>query len=320
MLHWKGQLHSIKDSTATLSINLDGTHIHSPPLLQRMLRKTKLRTPDEIDFKTAQIDFAYKDQVFQLTRCQVDAPGVIAANATGTLGPPDNQLDAVLTWQDLKLGNWLPPGLAEQLIGDLNGNVALHVRRWQLKDGSYGGDLQLVRGKLEYTSVQSMFARWTKDRTLLNIPVTRAALSWAWNAGTLTVSGLDLRGGDAFGVQGGLVLRANGALSGQLNVGLRDKYVRSFMGLGNAVFARDADGLRWARVTLSGTGKHPRQDLAKQLMAQLGNHPLAIFGLGGRVISWTVGNWFGAADDWKRPKSRPEVVVSATPTPRAPAR
>jgi hypothetical protein len=60
--------------------------------------------------------------------------------------------------------------------------------------------------------------------------------------------------------------------------------------------------LRWAHVTLSGTGKHPQQDLTSQLMAQLPHHPLALFGLGGRAISWTVGNWFGAAQDWKRPK------------------
>lgn len=312
-LQWHGQLRSVKNSTAAIAINLDNTHINNPPVLRRLLAKTKFRTPDEIDLRTARFNFAYKDEVFQLTNAHIDAPGVITADATGTLGPPDQTLDAVLTWKDLKLTPWLPREIASQIFGDLNGDVKVHVQRWQLKDGSYGGRLELVRGKLEYTSVQSAFARWMKDRALLEIPLTRASLAWAWNGGALIISDLDLRGDDAFGVQGGLMLGADGALSGDLQVGLRQKYVASLMGLGGPVFARDADGLRWAHVKVSGTAKKPKQDLSSQLMAQLPSHPLAVLGLGGRVISWTVGNWFGAAADWKRPAAVPAPNVTAGP-------
>ncbi len=301
-LQWHGPLRSMKDSTAALAINLDGTHVNNPPLLRRLMASKKLSSPDQIDFKTAEFNFTYKDQVFTLTRGQIDAPGIITASATGTLAPPGDDLDATLTWSDLRLGEWLPPELAREIYGNVNGSVEVHMHRWKTKNGTYAGDLQLVHGKLEYTSVQSMFARWTKDRSLLEIPLTRASLAWTWNGGALTVRDLDVRGGDAFGLQGGLALSADGPLSGTLEVGLREEFVRSFMGLGDAVFARDADGLRWAHVTLSGTGKHPQQDLTSQLMAQLPHHPLALFGLGGRAISWTVGNWFGAAQDWKRPK------------------
>jgi hypothetical protein len=299
-LQWRGQLHTIKDSSGALAINLDGTHITDPPLLRRMLRKTKLRAPDEIDFKTAEFNFTYHDQVFQLTRAQIDAPGVITASATGTLAPPDNTLDAGLVWSGLKIGDWLPPELAQQISGDINGNVQAHARQWKLKDGCYAGDLQMVNGMLESTSVQSMFARWVKDPKLLEIPLTRASLAWTWNAGALTVSNLDLRGGDDLGVQGALAVGRDGALSGELWVGTRPRYIKTLMGLGNAVFTRDAEGLRWAHVRLSGTAKDPKQDLSAQIMAQLHKHPLALFGLGGRLISWYIGNWFGAGEEWKQ--------------------
>ncbi len=310
-LHWRGQLRSAKDSTATIAIVLDNTQINNPPLLRRMLAKTKFRTPDEINLKTARFNFAYKDQAFQLTNAHLDAPGVITADATGQLTPPDNQLDAVLTWKDLKLTPWLPREIADQIFGDLNGDVQMHVRRWKLKDGSYGGNLELVHGKLEYTSIQSTLARWTKDRSLLDLPITRAKLAWTWNSGALTVSNLDLRGGDAFGVTGGLTLSQGGALAGDLQLGLREKYVDSFAGLGDNVFTPGADGLRWAHVKMSGTTKHPKQDLSSQMMAQLPSHPFAVLGLGGRVISWSVGNWLGAADEWKRPTNAPDVKVTA---------
>ena len=312
-LQWRGQVRSLKDSTAALAVNLDGTHVNSPPLIRRLLAKSKLRTPDEIDFKTAEFNFSYANQVFQLTRAVVDAPGVISANAVGTVAPPDDTLDAVMTWNGLKLGNWLPPQIAEQVYGDVNGNVRVHARKWKLKDGSFGGDLQLVNGVLDHTSVQTMFARWVKDKTMLQIPLTRAALSYVWNAGSLSVSGIDLRGADAFGVQGALALSPDGALSGELSVGLRDKYVKTLMGLGDAVFTRKADGLLWAQVKVSGTLKKPKQDLSSQVIGQLGSHPFAAVGLGARLVSWTIGNWFGAAQEWKKAQApvKPSVVVRA---------
>ncbi len=312
-MHWHGPLRAPKewpDTSATVSINLDNTHVNNPPLMRRLLAKTKLRTPDEIDFKTAEFDFAYSKQTFQLTRALIDAPGVITANATGTVAPPDDTLDAVMTWNGLKLGNWLPPEIAEQIHGDVDGNVKVHARKWKLKDGSYGGDLQLVNGVLEHTSVQAIFARWVKDKALLKIPLTRAALSYVWSAGSLTVSDIDLRGGDAFEVKGNLALSPEGGLSGDLTVGLREPYVKSFMGLGDAVFTRDAEGLRWAHVTVRGTLKKPKQDLSSQLIGQLGSHPFAAIGLGARALSWMVGNWFGAAQEWKKAKA-PTVVVGA---------
>jgi hypothetical protein len=307
-MQWRGQVRSLKDSTASLEVSLDGTHVNSPPLLRRLLAKSKLRTPDQLDFKTAEFNFTYANQIFELTKMAIDAPGIIQANATGTVAPPDDRLDAVMTWNSLKLGNWLPAEIAEQVNGDLNGNVQVHARKWKLKDGSYGGDLALVNGVLRGTSVQSMFARWVKDKALLEIPLTRASLSYVWNAGALNVNAIDLRGGDAFGVKGALMLHPDGTLSGELNVGLRDQYVKTLMGLGEPVFSRDAEGLRWAHVTVGGTLKKPKQDLSKQLIGQLGSHPLAVFGLGARALSWTIGNWFGAAQEWKKPV-RPGVVV-----------
>ncbi len=44
-------------------------------------------------------------------------------------------------------------------------------------------------------------------------------------------------------------------------------------------------------------------------MAQLGHHPLALFSLGFKGISWYVGNWFGAETDWQRPAT-PDVTVA----------
>ena len=300
-LKWRGRLDTIKDSAGAVTLNLDGAHIHNPVELRDLLAKKGLRAPEEIGFKTAQLDFSYQDRTFQLTRAQLDLPGILTVNAKGTLTSPDDGLDAEVNWQGLTVGNWLPPAIAEQFSGDLNGQVKIHVRRWKLKDGSYAGEMDLVRGELRYTSVQSMLARFVNDRRLLEIPLTRAHFSYDWSDDALAITGIDLRGADDIGVTGSLAMDRDGAISGVLWVGTKPAYLRSLAGLGDAVFQRKEAGLRWAKVTISGTMKEPRQDLSGQLMTQLKKHPSAVFGLSGKLVSWYVGNVFGAEEAWKRP-------------------
>jgi hypothetical protein len=62
--------------------------------------------------------------------------------------------------------------------------------------------------------------------------------------------------------------------------------------------------LRWARVKVSGTAKDPKQDLSAQILGQLHKHPLALFSLSGKLISWYVGDAFGAGEEWKRPAAK----------------
>ena len=303
-LHWRGQLDQIKDSSGAISINLDGAQINDPVLLKQFLATKGLRAPDELNFKTAELDFTYQDQTFQLMRAQLDVPGVMTASATATLTTPDYSLDGDVDWQGLTLANWLPKKIADEVSGDLNGGVKFHVKQWKYKDGSYAGSIELTRGQLTYTSVQSTFARFVNDRRLLDIPLMRAKCVYSWVDGTLAITDIDLRGGDDIGITGNLTLEKSGNISGTLWVGTRPVYLKSLMGLADGVFTRNEAGLHWAKVTISGTAKEPKQDLSKQLMAQLGNHPLTAVGLGGKAMSWYVGNIFGADDDWKRPEKK----------------
>jgi len=303
-LHWRGQLDQIKDSSGDVSVNLDGARITNPVLLKQFLASKGLRTPDELNFKTAQLDFTYQDETFQLVRAQLDVPGVMTASATATYAPVEKSLDGDVTWQGLTLANWLPKKIAEQVSGDLNGGVKFHVQQWKYKDGSFTGAIELTRGQLTYTSVQSAFARFVNDRRLLEIPLTRARCVYSWVDGVLAITGIDLRGGNDIGITGDVTLDKAGAISGTLWVGTKPDYLKSLMGLADGVFTRNEAGLRWAKVTISGSAKEPKQDLSKQLTAQLGKHPTALFGLGGKIVSWYLGNMFGAEDDWKRPEKK----------------
>jgi hypothetical protein len=301
-LQWEGQLRTIQDSSGHVTLSLDGGTMHTPGILRRLLAAKKLRAPDTIQFKTAAMDLQYRDNTFQLRRGDFDLPGILSAQASGTLLPGD-LLGAQLSWQGLAIQDWLPGNLADEFSGAIQGIATMEVRRWKMEDGSYAGQIRLVSGELRYTPFQSLLARFLNDRTLLKLPLTRASFSWKWGGKRLTVSDLDLRAGDRMAVKGGFVVAPDGTLSGTVRVGTRAADLARLAGLGDAVFRFPGDGLRWAEVRLSGTVKKPQQNLASQLIDQLPRHPSAVLTLGFKALSWYVGDWFGADKDWKRPNA-----------------
>ena len=302
-LQWQGELKTIKDSSGHVTLNLDGGTLATPAILRQLLAKKKLRAPNVIKFKTAELDLVYQGKTFQLTRANLDLPGILNAQVDGALLPGD-LLNANVAWQGLTIEDWLPTNLADEFSGDIQGQAKMEVRQWKLGDGSYAGQIRLVSGQLRYTPFQSLLARFVNDRKLLDLPLTRAAFDWTWRNGRLSVSQLDLRAGDRLGVEGAFTVGADKKISGTLWVGTKPDYLKSLSGLGEKVFPQKREGLRWAKVQVSGTTKKPEQDLGTQIVAALHRQPTAIFGLGLKGISWYVGNWFGADKDWQRPKGR----------------
>jgi hypothetical protein len=309
-LQWQGQLRTIRDSSGHVTLSLDGGTLRTPAILRRLLAAKKLRAPDDIQFKTAEMDVSYTDQTFQLNKGDFDLPGILRAQMSGAL-LPGSQLKAQVAWQGLTIDDWLPPNLTDEFSGAVEGDAKMDVAKWKMGDGSYAGQIRLVSGQLSYTPFQSLLARFLNDRTLLELSLTRAKVDWTWNGKRIAVTALNLRAGDRFAITGNFVVAPDRSLSGTLWIGTRAEYVKRLAGLGEGVFFSGHDGLRWARVNLSGTTKKPQQDLASQLMAQLGHHPLAVFSLGFKGISWYVGNWFGAEKDWQRPQTA-DVMVSGS--------
>jgi hypothetical protein len=311
-LQWQGQLRTIQDSSGHVTLSLDGGTVRTPEILRRLLAAKKLHAPDDIQFKTAGMDVDYRDETFTLQRGDFDLPGILAAQMSGTLRN-GSLLDANMAWQGLSVEDWLPDNLADEFSGAIQGRARMEVRRWKFGDAGYAGQIRLVAGRLSYTPFQSLLARFLNDRGLLDLALDRAAFDFAWSGKRLEVSGMDLQSGDRFGVRGGFIVTPDRALSGTLWIGTKPEYVRKMAGLGDDVFFPGHDGLRWAKVDISGTVKKPQQDLASQLIGQLGHHPGAILALGFKGISWYVGNWFGAEKDWQRPVQADVTVNGAAP-------
>jgi hypothetical protein len=127
-------------------------------------------------------------------------------------------------------------------------------------------------------------------------------LAWTWSESGMTLKDIDIRGANDLGVKGNIVVNEDNELSGQIWIGAKPEYLEWLPEAKTTVFAKKQDGLYWARVKLSGTMKKPGQDFSKQVLAQLLKHPEALVGLGCKVVSWYVGDWFGVQKEWQRPQ------------------
>jgi hypothetical protein len=315
ILKWDGQLDSAKDSTGTVWIDLNGTQILDPVLLRKFLSSKGFQAPEQIHLDKAEFTFNYANDIFRLSNADLVAPGFMTAQLTGSL-TKDKSLVATMDWQGITLENWIPIKLAKLLTGTLDGRVELAVQNWQFGDGSYGGNMHLLRGALHYTSFQSTMARFLNEPTLLVMPLQRTQLSWKMAGGNMDVNGIDIRAGDAIGIKGNFAVRNSTDLSGKLLVGIKPEYLTWLPGAQEKIFTRKDEGLVWTEVNLSGTVKKPGQDLVPRIIAQLKRHPLTILALGCKYVSWTVGDWFGEAEQWKRPEIA-SVKVGDTQTSAA---
>jgi hypothetical protein len=308
-MQFHGQLDTKKDATAAITVNLDGTHISDPQLLRKLLAKQGLRTPVEIQFDKAQFSFAYADEIFKCTQAQLIAPGVLSAQLTGSLAP-DKTLVATMDWQGLMIQDWLPEKYARQFSGALGGHATVAVQKWKFGNGSYGGNMSLIDGTVNYTAPQTLLGRFLNQRGILEEPLKRMQLTWGLNDRDATVQDLDIRLGDDIGVKGDLDSDDEKGLSGKIWIGMKPEYLE-WLPEAKTIFTRSEDGLIWAPVKVSGTLKKPQQDLSGRIVDDLTSHPFALIGLSGKLVSWYVGNWFGAQQEWERPQTK-NVEVGAT--------
>lgn len=299
-VNWNGSLATLKDSTGSVALHLNGAQIALPDPIRHLLAAKRLRAPDSLQLQQAELDFDYHDQTFFLKQGTLTTPNQFNAQLKGSL-TSDQALQAKVNWQGFKIEDWLPPDLVDQFRGDIDGDATLSIQKWKMERGTYAGAIVLKNGQLSFTSLQVTLARFLNRRELLDLPLTHATFSWLWQTKQLNVEQIDLRAAGHFGLQGHLQIDAAKNLSGTLWVGLRPEYLKSFYGLADDVFTRKQDGLCWAEVQVSGTVKNPQQNLSEQLTGQLWKHPFSVFSLGAKISSWYLGNVFGADQEWSKP-------------------
>lgn len=248
------------------------------------------RVLGEIGFGDFDFRYRLRDGVFRVEGLRCEAPGLFRLDG----GLVYRRSDGVVGF-DMKLGgivldDWLAEGLRGRVAGTLGGEVRWSGSERDLLDGAGGGVLRLEGGRVRGFRFQDFLCRFLKDGRYGDLGLGEAHFDWEVDGGGLVARNIEAVAVGLAGLRGEVRVGRDGALGGEVLVGLPDESLRWLPGAAESVFGLEADGMHWATVRLSGTVHEPRNDFTAQVLGQLRRHPLAMAALVARGLGWWLGD------------------------------
>ncbi len=290
-LRWKGKPEQIEGSAAEGYLQIDDGRVRNPERLRALLRPLGVDVPDEFTVEKMALHFEYADRVFRAEGVEVEAPGLIRVRASGSWDEAD-RLEMEAEVGDLDLDRWLPAGWRRHVAGSAEVIGQWRAPGLELDRGTGEATLRLLRAQLSRLEALDTMARFFKDDRFRRLDFDRASLRCIWDGDAMEIRDIDVRARGRIAVTGAVRVTRGGRLSGTLQMGLTPEHLRRLHGAGDSVFTRRSGGFAWASVRVGGTLKQPTQDLGDRIMASVKRRPWAMLQLGGRAVSWWLGDLF----------------------------
>ena len=109
-----------------------------------------------------------------------------------------------------------------------------------------------------------------------------------WEAGAISAENIEVECAGVFRLTGMLTIAADQTLSGQVEFGLTDPYLRWLPTARTAIFTRDEGPYHFTTIHFSGTAQKPDQDLSSRVAHEVGKSPLLAL----KLFFNQAGEWF----------------------------
>lgn len=213
---------------------------------------------------------------------------------TGKAGMRDDQhVDARLEFSNVALAPWLPDELRLGVSGRATGRMTWKGEAQTLEASAGEGELRVVDGRLNDLPLLDYLAAATRRRSLENVTLDRCTLKFRWRYPRFELTALDLGSEGKFTLRGAASVEKGGALAGTLELGMAPRFLDWLPRAREEIFTREAAGLIWTTVRLSGSLAKPENDLTPRLAKTLQKDPAAAAGL-----------FFRGIGEWLEQKSR----------------
>lgn len=199
----------------------------------------------------------------------------------------DRHVSAGLTFEHVPLSPWLPADIRASVRGAATGAIQWRGTDQTIEASSGEGEIQVDGGELVDLPLLDYLATATGRRTLERVSLDRCALKFHWEGERIDVESVDLASEGKFGLRGNVSMGRERALDGTLELGMASSLLDWLPRAKEDIFTREADGLLWTTVRLSGTIDDPVNDLGPRLAEALRKDPAAATGLFFRGI----GEW-----------------------------
>jgi hypothetical protein len=200
----------------------------------------------------------------------------------------DRSMKLKVDLNGMKVAPWLPEKIRTHVGGEINGHFDYSSTGTGLETGNGSGKIAIVNGVLRNLPQVHQFVTLTEspDPGDMALKVCQADVSW--KAGAMSAENLEVECEGVFRLTGTITIAADKTLSGQVELGLTDPYLKWLPTAKSAIFTRDEGPYHFTTIHFSGTAQKPVQDLAPRIMAEVGKSPTLAL----KLFFNQVGAWF----------------------------
>jgi hypothetical protein len=188
----------------------------------------------------------------------------------------------------LKVAPWLPEKVRAHVGGEMSGHFDYSSTGTGLETGNGSGKFVIVNGLLHDLPQIKQYVTLTEspDPGDMALKVCQADVSW--KAGAMSAENIEAESEGVFRLTGTITIAADKSLSGQIELGLTDPYLKWLPTAKSAIFTRDEGPYHFTTIHFSGTAQKPVQDLSPRIASEVGKSPLLAL----KLFFNEAGNWF----------------------------
>jgi len=209
--------------------------------------------------------------------------------AVGDAGLQDDRsvhLKVILT--NLMVAPWVPRKYRSHVEGKASGHFDYISSDTGLETGQGDGEISVANGILRDLPQAHQYAALTgsPDPGTMALKVCQADVHW--KAGAISVENIEVECDKVFRLTGAITIASDKTLSGQVEFGLTEPYLRWLSTGRTAIFTRDEGPYHFATIHFSGTAQKPKQDLSVRIANEVGKSPALML----KLFFDQVGEWF----------------------------
>ena len=173
----------------------------------------------------------------------------------------------------LQISAWLPASLHDHVSGHASGTLDYHSVGTGLETADGKGTVTVDDAVLHQLPAVATFVKLTAspDPGDLHLKVCRTGVRW--EKGAITAEDLAMECPGVFKIDGTVTMAKDGALSGELHLGLTDPYLKWLPTAKTAIFTRQDGDYYFTTIQVSGTAKKPIQDLSPRITHEIEKSP-----------------------------------------------
>jgi hypothetical protein len=200
----------------------------------------------------------------------------------------DRSIKLLVDFTSLKVPPWLPEKLQTHVLGQASGHFEYASSGTGLETGEGHGHMAIANGVLHELAAVRRYVVLTgsPDPGDLVLKVCEADLTW--KQGGVSAENLNVECEGVFRLEGTLGMDRDKNLSGNLQLGLTDPYLRWLPNARQDIFSRDEGDYHFATIHFSGTVEKPAEDLSGRVTRLVEKSPKTEL----KLFFNEAGSWF----------------------------